>query len=219
MYLILASGSERRRELLSWLGLEFKVLVSGFDENSVKENDPSRLVKELALKKAQAVSRKLKLDDSGFKNEDLLVIGADTVVGIAGEIIGKPKNEEDAVRILRKLSGREHRVFTGVAVIVCDHGLEKKTKIAAEAEETKVTFRMIAEEEIRNYVASGEPFGKGGAYAIQMGAAKFVEKIEGSYTNVVGLPLLLLAKLLEKQGYKINKDIAGVIYKKTGYRS
>ncbi len=204
MKLILASGSERRRHLLSWLGLPFEVAVSDFDENSVVEGDPARLVKRLAREKAKVVA-----DRFG----EGLVIGADTVIAIEGEVIGKPESREDAVRILTKLSGKTHAVFTGVCVINT-----KTNKELVEAERTEVTFRKLSEKEIVDYVATGEPLDKGGAYAIQMGARGFVSKVEGSYTNVVGLPLLVVVKLLKRQNYPVNKDVAKIIYERTGYR-
>ncbi|MCH7951505.1 septum formation inhibitor Maf [Patescibacteria group bacterium] len=205
MKLILASSSERRRELLSWLGVPFEVVVSELDESQIQADDPGSLVSRLAVEKAKAVAKDL---------NDGLVIGADTIVYIGGEIIGKPKDEKDAVRILRKLSGNTHWVYTGVAVVDASSG-----KNSVDVEKTAVTFREIPEGEIQAYVDSGEPLDKAGGYAIQMGAAGFVEKVEGSYTNVVGLPLLTLAELLEKQGYSVKKDVSKIVFKKTGYWS
>ena len=205
MKLILASSSERRRELLLWLTVPFEVVVSELDESQIQADDPGSLVSRLALEKAKAVAKDL---------NDGLVIGADTIVYIGGEIIGKPKDEKDAVRILRKLSGNTHWVYTGVAVVDASSG-----KNSVDVEKTAVTFREIPEGEIQAYVDSGEPLDKAGGYAIQMGAAGFVEKVEGSYTNVVGLPLLTLAELLEKQGYSVKKDVSKIVFKKTGYWS
>lgn len=205
MKLILASGSERRSNLLAWLGIPFAVVVSEFDENSIKDTKPAELVKKLALEKAKAVVKNL---DSG------LVIGADTVVAIDGQVIGKPADEDGAVRILKKLSGKTHAVFTGVAVVDSKSG-----SIVLDFEKTEVTFRKLSDKEIRDYVATGEPLDKGGAYAIQMGAKDFVAKVKGSYTNVVGLPLVKLARLLRKMGISIDNDVAKVVFEKTGYWS
>jgi septum formation protein len=212
MRLILASGSERRNHLLSWLKIPFQVVVSEFDESSIQESEPDRLVKQLAIEKAKRVIRQLKANS--YKLKAMLVIGADTVVAIDKEVIGKPEDEEDAVRILKKLSGRNHSVFTGVAVVDAESG-----KSVVDFEKTQVTFRKLYDKEIRDYVATGEPMDKGGAYAIQMGAAGFVKNIKGSYTNVVGLPLLLLSDLLARQEYNVDKNVEEIIYMRTGYDS
>lgn len=205
MKLILASGSERRDYLLSWLNIPFDVVVSDFDEESIYEVDPEKLVKRLAYEKARMVV---------FELGDGFVIGADTVVYCDGKVIGKPKDEKDAFQILKKLSGNKHLVYTGVCVFNAATGIVEKA-----VEKTMVEFRNLSDKEIKDYVATGEPMDKGGAYAIQMGAAGFVKKVEGSYTNVVGLPLVLLAKLLEKQGYNVGGDVARIVLEKTGYWS
>ena len=215
MKLILASGSERRRELLSWIGIPFEIVISDFDEGSVHERNPEKLVERLALEKAKAVANRIKKSESRSQKRDTtLVIGADTVVRVDHETIGKPEDEQDAARILRKLSGTTHVVFTGVAVVNAHSG-----ESFVEAEKTRVTFRKLKEAEIRSYVASGEPLDKGGGYAIQMGAKGFVTLIEGSFTNVVGLPLLLLTRHLGKSGFIIKGDVSHLIYEKTGYPS
>lgn len=205
MKLVLASGSERRDHLLSWLKVSFDVVVSDFDEESIYEVDPEKLVKRLAYEKARTVATEL---------GDGLVIGADTVVYCDGEVIGKPKDEKDAFQILKKLSGNKHLVYTGVCVFNAATGSVEKA-----VEKTMVEFRNLSDKDIRDYVATGEPMDKGGAYAIQMGAKGFVESVEGSYTNVVGLPLLLLAKLLKKQGYNVEGDVSKIVFEKTGYWS
>lgn len=205
MKIILASGSERRNELLSWLGIAFDVMVSGFDEASIYEIDPEKLVKRLAFEKAKTVAVEL---------GEGLVIGADTIVYCEDEIIGKPKDEEDAVRILTKLSGKTHMVYTGVCVINAN-----SDKSECGVEKTAVSFRKLKESEISDYVASGEPLDKGGGYAIQMGAKNFVEKVDGSYTNVVGLPFQLLVDLLREQGFFYKESVQKIIKEKTGYLS
>jgi len=215
MKLILASGSERRRELLSWIGIPFEIVISDFDEDSVHERNPEKLVERLALEKAKAVANRIqKSEVRSQKREQSLVIGADTVVSVDHETIGKPKDEKDAARILRKLSGTTHVVFTGVAVVNAHSG-----ESFVEAEKTRVTFRKLKEAEIRSYVASGEPLDKGGGYAIQMGAKGFVTSVTGSFTNVVGLPLLTLTGLLEKHGYQVRNTVSEILFEKTGYRS
>ena len=224
MKLILASGSERRRELLSWIGIPFEIVISDFDEGSVHERNPEKLVERLALEKAKAVAERIQKSEvpeklrhgagRSQKREQSLVIGADTVVRVDHETIGKPKDEKDAARILRKLSGTTHVVFTGVAVVNAHSG-----ESFVEAEKTRVTFRKLKEAEIRAYVASGEPLDKGGGYAIQMGAKGFVTSVEGSFTNVVGLPLLTLTGLLEKHGYQVRNTVSEILFEKTGYRS
>lgn len=213
MKLILASSSERRRELLSWLGVPFEVVVSELDESQIQADDPGSLVSRLAVEKAKAVADRVR-DRDRDRDGECLVVGADTIVYIGGEIIGKPKDEKDAVRILRKLSGNTHWVYTGVAVVDASSG-----KSSVDVEKTAVTFREVPEGEIQAYVDSGEPLDKAGGYAIQMGAAGFVEKVKGSYANVVGLPLLTLAELLKKQGYSVKKDVSKIVFKKTGYWS
>lgn len=205
MKLILASGSERRNELLSWLGIAFDVMVSGFDEASIYEIDPEKLVKRLAFEKAKVVAVEL---------GEGLVIGADTIVFLDGEIIGKPKDKKDAQRILRKLSGKTHWVYTGVCVINAD-----SDKSECGVEKTAVSFRNLSDKEIKDYVATGEPLDEGGGYAIQMGAKDFVEKVDGSYTNVVGLPLGLLVDLLREHGLIIKESTQKIVKEKTGYLS
>lgn len=224
MRLILASSSERRAELFSWLGIPFEVLVSDVDESSIEERHPWVLVKRLALAKAQAVADRLQQSGvperlrsgtrSSQKGETVLVVGADTVVRVDGEIIGKPTDRSDAVRILGKLSGKTHTVYTGVAVVDAS-----TLQSVVDVEQTRVTFRTLATQEIADYVASGEPLDKGGGYAIQMGAAGFVTQVVGSYTNVVGLPLLLLTKLMEAQGLHLDRDVSQLVREKTGHES
>jgi septum formation protein len=179
--LVLASASPRRREILERLGFEFEVLPAAVDENDVSCPDHARFAVLLAKKKAEAGRRARPL---------ATVIAADTIVVCGESRLGKPADEADASSMLRSLSGRAHEVITGVAVIAPDG------RCLAEAERTRVYFRALSEEEVARYVATGEPFGKAGAYAIQGFAAPFIEKIEGCYFNVVGLPVSLLFTLL-----------------------
>lgn len=183
--LVLASASPRRRELLSLAGIDFTVEPSSIPEEPKVGESPIAYVVRLAREKAQAVlARHTSL-------ESILVLGADTtVVAPNGEILGKPEDAADAARMLRLLSGATHQVITGVA-LVSHSGLETA------AEVTQVTMLTLSEEEIADYIASGEPFDKAGAYAIQGRAARWIPRIHGCYFNVVGLPLALVSSMLE----------------------
>lgn len=180
---ILASGSPRRRELLTRMGIEFEIDVPDVDE-TVK-GTPEEMVTILAERKARAVAD---------KREDGIIVAADTLVALSGCALGKPKDDEEAKQMLTSLSGRAHQVYTGVCVIrVAPDGMEIRKDAAC----THVSFRSLSEEEIDAYVATGEPRDKAGAYAIQGGAAAFVEGCEGSRSNVIGLPVGLLQQMLE----------------------
>ena len=195
MRVILASKSPRRREILGMLGVKFEVLSADADESS-DILDPALLVRELALRKGLAV-RDLLLK-SGEWNADTLIIAADTVVAAEGEILGKPQDDADAARMLRMLSGKQHHVISGVALLSGDR------EIAA-SESTAVRFAPMTEEEILRYVASGEPADKAGAYAVQGLASVYIEGLCGDYFNVVGLPVHRLDTLLrEFSGLSLN---------------
>jgi septum formation protein len=176
--LILASQSPRRREILERAGIPFVVRVAGVPEEIQAGESPVRYVLRLARAKAFAV-------------EGSLVLGADTVVVLNGHILEKPKDPEDATRMLHLLSGREHSVITGICLRRGDESTE-------EATETRVRFMPMSKAEIDTYVSSGEPMDKAGAYAIQGLASKFIDRIEGDYFNVVGLPVHNVYKLLQK---------------------
>lgn len=178
--IILASASPRRRELLTQAGIRFEVVVSDARE-VITKSDPSQIVEELAYTKAKAVA--------GLMREQAAVIGADTVVAVEGEILGKPGSEQEAFAMLSKLQGRTHQVFTGVAVIVKD---TDKEEVHIFSEKTDVTMYPMEQGEIRDYIATGEPMDKAGAYGIQGRAAVFVKQIQGDYNNVVGLPIARL---------------------------
>ena len=184
MQVILASASPRRLALLQQIGIEATVCPADFDEVSGSAVQAEDVVLANAVGKCQAVVK--------IKGDSLPVIAADTVVVAEGVILGKPQNAEDAVEMLKQLSGKTHKVLTGIAVSYVGEML-------AEVCETKVVFRDLTDEEIKNYVATGEPLDKAGAYGIQGKGAVLVEKIDGCYNNVVGLPLtrtqLILAKL------------------------
>ena len=184
--LILASKSPRRNELLRQLGFDFEVIPSRVAENFVQTESPEEHVIRLAEAKARDVAR---------KNPDRWVIAADTIVYINGSVLGKPKDREEAVQMLRHLSGQEHWVLTGF--FVCH--LEK-TKSDKEAVQTAVKVKGLTPDEIEWYVQTGEPFDKAGGYAIQGMGAFMIESIRGSYTNVVGLPLCELIQMLNRLG-------------------
>jgi septum formation protein len=185
--LVLASASPRRRELLTQAGYTFRVHAAQVNEDPLPGEEPIAYVTRLAREKAEAVFRELSADGHG---EPLLVLGADTTVTVDGEILGKPENAAEAARMLRLLSGRSHRVMTGVALVSA-----AATEVAAEV--TAVRFLTLSDEEIAAYVATGEPMDKAGAYAIQGRAARWIPRIEGCYFNVMGLPLALVAELVE----------------------
>ncbi len=188
--LILASASPRRRELLAQAGYRFEVQPSSVDESRRAGEDAIRFATRLAREKAQQVAQQIfvQRESSGHP---ALVLGADTVVVCDGEILGKPVDTADATRMLLLLSGRTHHVVTGVAVV----GRAEVVEVAAEV--TQVTVRTLSHQEIADYVAGGEPMDKAGAYAIQGYAARWIPRISGCYFNVVGLPLALVASLLE----------------------
>jgi len=188
--LILASSSPRRRDLLTQAGIAFTIQPADIDESRRPDEAPIAFATRLAREKAEAVFR---------KNPGSIVLGADTIVVRDEEILCKPKDRADAARILRLLSGRTHQVITGVAVIS-----QTATKIAAET--THVTMRDLTEKEITAYIATGEPMDKAGAYAIQGGASSFVTHTDGDYTNVIGLPIALVKKLLVEMYSKLGAD-------------
>ena len=190
--LILASGSPRRRELLEQIGFPFEVITSDAKEVYHSEQ-PDEIVKELSLLKAKAVAESIaSLGDS----ETGVVLGADTVVVRDGEILGKPVDETDAFRMLSSLQGRMHQVYTGVAVLSCS---KDGIKIVDQhAEETKVFVHEMTEKEIQDYVDTKEPLDKAGSYGIQGSFAAFIDKIEGDYFNVVGLPVAHVYQILKQ---------------------
>ena len=186
--LVLASASPRRRELLAQAGFTFKVHPAHVPEEPNPGEDPIAYVTRLAREKAQAVFNQLAANPNTAAK--LVVLGADTTVTLDNHILGTPEDAADAARMLCLLSGRTHRVITGVAVVTAD-----RTEVAAEV--TGVKFFTLSEKEIAAYVATGEPLDKAGAYAIQGRAARWIPRIEGDYFNVVGLPLALVSTLLE----------------------
>ena len=185
--LLLASQSPRRAEILRAVGWPFEAFAVEIDESPHAEEIPTDYVERLALEKAEAATR--------LKSAPL-VLGADTTVVVDGEMLGKPKTEEDARRMLRRLSDRWHEVLTGVALVARTGGGSIRRIVAHER--TRVRFGSMTEREINWYVRTGEPADKAGAYAVQGYAALFIEGIEGDYWNVVGLPIRLVYKLVGK---------------------
>jgi septum formation protein len=180
--LVLASASPRRQELLRNAGISFEVQPAHIPEDPLSGEQAKECAERLAREKAQAVSR---------QRPQGIVLGADTVVVIDGVILGKPTNATDAARMLRMLSGRQHQVITGVCVVA-----NGQSSVASET--TAVTMSEISENEIADYVATGESMDKAGAYAIQGIASRWIPRIEGDYSNVVGLPVALVRRMLRE---------------------
>ena len=188
--MILASSSPRRKEILESVGACFRIVTSDADESVPAELPPDGVVCEIAERKCEAVLEKLK--SNGELRRETLVIACDTVVVYEGMVIGKPLDEAHAILTLGILSDSWHSVYSGLAVYY-------KGKTVTRAARTDVKFRALSEREIMAYAESGEPMGKAGSYAIQMKGASFVERIEGEFNNVVGLPLVSLLALLREE--------------------
>lgn len=187
MKIILASASPRRKELLEQIGLTFQVIVSQVEEK-VTTDIPCQVVEQLSEQKAEAVLSQLqKAETESLKQEEVLVIGADTIVAAEKEILGKPKDEAEAVKMLQQLQGKTHQVYTGVTLLHRDRMGKLEKKVFSEA--TRVTFYPMSQEEILTYTATGDPLDKAGAYGIQGFCARYIQGIEGDYNNVVGLPV------------------------------
>lgn len=195
--IILASSSPRRRELMAQAGFAFEVLVSEADE-TIETETPGEMVEVLSERKAAAVAEEIKRQ--GFAEASVLLVGADTMVAIDGKKLGKPKDEKGAEEMLEELSGRTHQVYTGVTLIrlkKAENGsVLQESRTFSEG--TDVSFYPLTKEEIRSYIATGEPMDKAGAYGIQGKAAVFVKEIKGDYNNVVGLPIARLYQELKK---------------------
>jgi len=186
---ILASASPRRKELLEKLGLKFRVEPGSYKEDIPAGSEPHELARKISLGKAAAVAA---------KHPNAVVIAADTFIVLGSRIMGKPHTEEEARKMLKAISGRPHSVITGFSLIDTD-----KNKALSKTVETRVYIRELTPDEIDAYVKTKEPLDKAGAYAIQGLGAIFVERIEGDYSNVIGLPLSALAGALKKFGIKI----------------
>ncbi len=188
MRLVLASGSPRRRQLLETLGLDFDVEPSDIDESRRPEEPPGVYVERIAMEKARAVAA-----------ADRFVLGADTVVVHEGRILGKPGHPEEARSMLRRLQGDRHEVFTGVAVASWDDG----PVVHPAVDVTEVTLLPMTDDEIADYVSTGEPMDKAGAYALQGAGGRFIESVKGSPFTVIGLPIHLLSRLISHAGLDI----------------
>jgi len=187
--LILASASPRRRELLALIGIPFQVDPACIEEVPPDAHAPEEIAKTLAREKALAVACRYR---SG------IVIGADTIVVVDGEILGKPQDSQDALAMLRRLNGREHEVVTGVSLLDIADG--RVVREQCDAVCTRVWFRQVSEEHLQRYVDTGEPMDKAGAYGAQGYGSTLIERIEGCYFNVVGLPVSRLCAMLEEWG-------------------
>ena len=201
--IILGSASPRRRELLEQIGIEFEIVVSDAREH-YKSTRPEEIVRELALMKAEHVAKEVerrekeraeqasipRLETGEVHLCNVVILGADTIVVRDGQILGKPSDEEEAFSMLKSLQGRMHQVYTGVAVLNSDGSGSLRT--ISHAEETKVYVHEMTDEEIRRYIAAGESMDKAGAYGVQGRFAAYIDRIEGDYYNVVGLPVAYL---------------------------
>lgn len=199
--IILASASPRRKELLEQIGINFDICPAKGEEVITKKI-PHEVVQELASQKAKEVAGMVKAYEVSHEElmtpQDIMVIGADTIVAYEDQILGKPKDEEDAFRMLSLLSGNTHSVYTGVSIVLL--GASGKVGELTFFEETDVAMRQMDEAEIRRYIGTGEPMDKAGAYGIQGKCAIYIDKICGDYNNVVGLPVAAIYRELKKLG-------------------
>lgn len=212
---ILASQSPRRKELLEQMGVKFQICPAKGEENITKK-EPAEIVMELAELKAKEVADRVLIKDeqmikpslpgmmTGKREQEYLVIGADTIVSYQGEILGKPKDEKDAVRMLTMLSGRTHQVYTGVCLIYID---DQHTEMHQFYEKTDVTMYSMSAKEIASYICTGEPMDKAGSYGIQGKCAIHIKEIKGDYNNVVGLPIARLYQEIKKNIPKVYAEI------------
>lgn len=200
MKIILASASPRRDQLLQQVGISCTIQPSQVEETITKEK-PWEVVEELSFQKAMDVAARCLLESSKTAREEIVVIGADTIVAIDGEILGKPKDAQEAKEMLGRLQGKEHQVYTGVTLVI-----GKELRRISFHEETKVSLYPMSMEEVEAYVATGEPMDKAGAYGIQGKSAVYIEKIQGDYNNVVGLPLARLYQEAKKLGYDLTRQ-------------
>lgn len=191
---ILASGSPRRRELFSQAGIEYTVMSADVDETPTKK-EPGSIVEELSERKAEAAYRLAR--EAG---REALIVAADTIVSLDGRILGKPGDKEEAIGMLRMLSGRTHQVYTGVTLLFPEGRRETFSEM------TEVCMYPLSPEEIVDYVNSGEPMDKAGAYGIQGLGARLVERIRGDYNNVVGFPLARFIRVMVREGELIYEE-------------
>ena len=196
MKVILASASPRRKELLRQIGLEFEIFTAGGEEK-IRFTKPSDVVMDLSCQKAKDVSLNLKQE---LAEEPHGMIGAETVVSSEGHLLGKPKDREDACRMLSMLQGRRHMVYTGVTILCCEDGVCTPHSFF---EETEVAMYPMDEAELQWYINTGEPLDKAGGYGIQGRCAVFIREIRGDYNNVVGLPVSRVYQELKKLGIAV----------------
>lgn len=196
MKLILASISPQKKSLLNKLGLVFTVKAAEIDESPTKDEKPEAYVRRMALEKATTVSK---------ENPDSMVIAHDVVVSLDDKMVGKPESSQDIAKALKKLSGKQHEVISAVVI------MQKGEASYQGVQKTKIKFKKLDKSQIEEYSKTEEPIGKSGGYAIQGDGAQFVESIEGSYFNVVGLPLKPLIKALQKEGLGIDDHIVQTI--------
>lgn len=191
---ILASASPRRRELLNQVGID-PVIMPSHVEEVIASTEPDQVVMELSVQKAEDVA-------DAYRGQDVVVIGADTVVVADGKILGKPKDREDAIRMVTLLAGRSHQVYTGVTLVFCGADRGKDGKTVTFAEETEVWIYPMDRTQVERYVDTGEPMDKAGAYGIQGYFAAYIQGIRGDYTNVVGLPVGRVCQTLFAEGFR-----------------
>ena len=194
MNLILASASPRRRELLRAAGIAFEVVATDIPEVPDPGEAPQAFAERMALQKAKTIA--------SWRANDW-VLGADTIVVVDGTILGKPRDEKDAARMLRMLSGRQHEVITAVCICSMSSGV---MRCDCQSETTRVTFSELSDDDIAGYVPTGEPMDKAGAYGIQGIASRWIPRIEGDYSNVVGLPVALVWRMLRERGVRTGQD-------------
>ena len=187
--IILASKSKQRKKLLKIIGLDFKIEKSNYIEDMTEKIPAQKLVQKLALGKAMAVAK---------KHKNAIIIGADSFVVLEKEFLGKPHTSQRAEKMLKKISGKKHKLITGIAIIDT-----KKNKVITDYEITEVWFKKLTAKEIEEYIKTGEPLDKAGAYGVQRKGALLVEWVKGCFYNVVGLPLARLLSLLRELGYGI----------------
>ncbi len=201
--IILASQSPRRKQLLDQLGLQYDVIASNIDEivpPISSQSSPAQIATELARQKAFAVCQRLQTNNKS--NDELIIIAADTIVVLDNKIYGKPASDSEAKFILQSLCGKIHQVYTGVALLRFDLA-RSSIECLTESENSLVSMRQYSQPEIDAYVATGEPMDKAGAYALQGIGACLVTKIDGCYTNVIGLPMPILVKMLRAVGVEV----------------
>jgi septum formation protein len=206
--IILASGSFRRQEMMAWLGIPFEIVVSNFPEESVKMDEfdePEDYVATVATGKALSVQQKF---------PDALIVASDTMVFLNGELHGKPKDLDHARTMLKKLRAKTHTVYTAVVMLNGETG-ESRTEIVR----SNVRFGNFSDAQLEKYIATSEPYDKAGGYALQGFAKAFVEDVQGSATNVIGFPLMIVRDMLEEMGVPIDVNVEESVFQKTGYRS